>query len=174
MLTDTSGARRGMGKQEFLNRMADSLTAEEQARAAGAGPGALRGTPHASAAAPWGLGTWQWVCVRVARQDGMGKCVPCRPRMSPHQACLVHGPASSCLQLPLPLLLPPPLQLAVYEAAGSRYAELPSELYDVALAYISDAAANGRPEQLERALGALTAAARATPPGATGQVRGGA
>lgn len=32
VLTDNSGARRGMGKQEFLNRMADSLTAEEQVR----------------------------------------------------------------------------------------------------------------------------------------------
>ncbi len=63
-----------------------------------------------------------------------------------------------------------PLQIAVYGAAGSRYAELPSELYDVALAFIADAAANAQPEQLERALGALTAAARATPPGATGQV----
>lgn len=65
------------------------------------------------------------------------------------------------------------LQIDVYEVAGSRFAELPSELYDVALAYIADAAANGQPEQLERALGALTAAARATPPGATGQVGGG-
>lgn len=64
------------------------------------------------------------------------------------------------------------LQIDVYEVAGSRFAELPSELYDVALAYIADAAANGQPEQLERALGALTAAARATPPGATGQVSG--
>lgn len=62
------------------------------------------------------------------------------------------------------------LQINVYEVAGSRYAELPSELYDVALSYIADATANAQPEQLERALGALTAAARATPPGATGQV----
>lgn len=57
----------------------------------------------------------------------------------------------------------------MYEAAGPRFAELPSELYDVALAYIADAAAGGKPEQLERALGALRAAAAAVPPGATGQ-----
>lgn len=60
----------------------------------------------------------------------------------------------------------------MYEAAGSRYAELPSELYDVALAYIAEAAASAQPQLLERALGALRAAARAVPPGAMGQVRG--
>lgn len=93
VLTDTSGAKRGMGKQQFLDRLSEHLTAEEQ--------------------------------------------------------------------------------VAVFEAAGTRYAELPSELYDVALAYIAGAAATGRAAQLDRALAALEAAAAAVPPGATGQVREG-
>lgn len=92
-----------------------------------------------------------------------------RPGCSCRHTSLAHSTAPNS-----PHRCAAELQIAVYEAAGSRYAELPSELYDVALAYITDAAANGRPEQLELALGALTAAARATPPGATGQVRGGA
>jgi hypothetical protein len=58
----------------------------------------------------------------------------------------------------------------MYEAAGTRYAELSSELYDVALAYIADAASSGRAGQLEKALSALRAAAVATPPDAAGQV----
>lgn len=60
------------------------------------------------------------------------------------------------------------VQIAVYEAAGPRFAELPSELYDVGLAYIADGVATGRAEQLDRALGALAAAAAAVPPGALG------
>lgn len=42
MLTDTSGGKKGMGKQEFLNRMADSLTAAEEVGGAAAGGEALR------------------------------------------------------------------------------------------------------------------------------------
>ena len=30
VLTDTTGAKRGMGKQQFLDHLADSLTAAEQ------------------------------------------------------------------------------------------------------------------------------------------------
>ncbi|KAL4443575.1 hypothetical protein ABPG75_011312 [Micractinium tetrahymenae] len=89
VLTDTSGAKKGMPKQAFLDRLAESLTAAEQ--------------------------------------------------------------------------------IEVYEAAGSRYAELPSELYDVSLAYIAEAAARSQPALLERALAALAAASAAAPPPAPGQ-----
>ncbi|KAI3428117.1 hypothetical protein D9Q98_006500 [Chlorella vulgaris] len=89
VMTDSSGAKRGMGKQQFLDRLSEQLTAEEQ--------------------------------------------------------------------------------ITAYEAAGSRYAELPSELYDVALAYIASAASSGRAAQLDKALAALAAAAAAVPPGALGQ-----
>ena len=60
-------------------------------------------------------------------------------------------------------------QIEVYEAAGSRYAELPSELYDVSVAYIAEAAARSQPALLDRALAAL-AAASAAAPAAIGQV----
>ena len=33
VLTDTTGAKRGMGKQQFLDHLADSLTAAEQVKA---------------------------------------------------------------------------------------------------------------------------------------------
>ena len=61
------------------------------------------------------------------------------------------------------------MQVEVFEAAGRAYAELPCELYGVALAYIAEAAHSGKPAALDRALGALQAAAAAVPPGATGQ-----
>ncbi|PSC72514.1 ACCUMULATION AND REPLICATION OF CHLOROPLASTS chloroplastic [Micractinium conductrix] len=60
-------------------------------------------------------------------------------------------------------------QLELYKAAGSRFAELPSELYEIALAYIAEAAIQGQPVLLEKALGALAASAAAVPPGALGQ-----
>lgn len=75
---------------------------------------------------------------------------------------------NSLLLLPLPL--PAAVQVEVYEAAGSRYAELPSELYGVALAYIAEAASRGQPVLLEKAVAALAAASAAVPPGAHGHV----
>lgn len=86
-------------------------------------------------------------------------------------------PAARSLSFPYPILHPPACtllyspQIEVYEAAGSRYAELPSELYDVSVAYIAEAAARSQPALLERALAAL-AAASAAAPAAIGQVNG--
>ena len=165
VLSGPPGGKRAMPKQQFLDRLAESLTAAEQVgRAAGvllsgatvAGRRASRPAVHASP--------------ELGAYDAAGSGFAVLPT-----ELLARLPchALSCIAAPLcrpPLAHP---QLELYKAAGSRFAELPSELYEIALAYIAEAAIQGQPVLLEKALGALAASAAAVPPGALGQVSSG-